>query len=153
MRWQTIDFNELIRLTSLADFLSGTPTIFVKAMVKPLIPLYNQTLYKMQHNSQVIYLEKMLNEYFEVATYDPNSHVATRKVFIANAPRAPKTYIFQPEENRPVYLGTEYLDRETTRTHQFIVKIPVAFQYDEILLREQIDFYKLASKEYIIETY
>ncbi|MFT5890174.1 MAG: hypothetical protein ACI9Y7_000263 [Dokdonia sp.] len=43
------------------------------SLLKPLETLYDTTLYQMQHNGQIIYLEKVLNETFnkEVA-YDPN---------------------------------------------------------------------------------
>jgi len=153
MMWQTIDFNALPRLLSITALKDSDINDLVKIFMSPLIDLYDETLYKMQHNCQVIYLEKMLNEYFEIFTYNPNSHIATRQIYIIDAPTVAPTYIYQSEENKPVYLGTEYLDRESTTTYQFIIKIPVSINFNEIQLRALVDYYKLAGKQYIIETY
>ncbi len=38
--------------------------VWLKVLTKPLNSLYDETLYKMQHNGQVMYLEKVLNELF-----------------------------------------------------------------------------------------
>lgn len=154
MNWFSIDFRATFAELSPTFFRDERMIAFGDAFAKPLQTLSDKTLYQMQHDSRVIYLEKVLNEYFEIATYDPNSHIATRQIYIIDAPQAAKNYIYQQEENTPVYLGTVYLDRETAQDqYQFIVKIPVALVFNEARLRALIDFYKLAGKRYLIETY
>jgi hypothetical protein len=153
MNWLSLDFKKTFVELSPSFFTDERFEAFNSAFAKPLQVLADKTLYEMQHDSRVIYLEKMLNEYFEVATYNPNSHIATRQIYIVDTPQVPKTYIYQPEENQPLYLGEVYLDRDNVTTADFIVKIPIAIEFDEPRLRAVIDFYKLAGKKYIIETY
>lgn len=153
MLWFKNDFKKVNRL--LLSPIHRKPRILaiMDSVATALQSLSDKTLYEMQHDSRVIYLEKMLNEYFQVPTYNPNSHLATRQIYIDDVPQLAKTYIYQPEENNPVYLGTTYLDRGTGVNYQFIVKIPVAITFNELQLRAKIDFYKLGGKRYTIETY
>ena len=153
MNWHKLSFTILVNQCLPIVLRKAKTTAFLNCIVLPLQSLSDLTLYQMQHDSRVIYLEKMLNEYFEVATYNPNSHIATRQIYIVDTPQVPKTYIYQPEENQPLYLGEVYLDRDNVTTADFIVKIPIAIEFDEPRLRAVIDFYKLAGKKYIIETY
>lgn len=155
MKWLSIDFASTLSQISPTFFRGEEFDSFNNATASTLQTLADKTLYEMQHDSTVISLEKMLNEYFssEFDTYDATSHLSTRQVFIEDASRIPPTYIYQTAENQPVYLGSIYLDRTETETADFIVKIPVSFSFNEARLRQQIDFYKLAGKQYRIETY
>lgn len=153
MTWLTIDFIKLLFMALTELPLKPRKFAFFSALVKPLTVIQIDTLYKMQHDSAVISLEKMLNEYFDVATYNANSHITTRQVIIVDAPKTAQNYIYQTAENHAIYLGTKYLNSSAALSYQFIVKIPEAFEFDEILLRERIDYYKLAGKQYIIQTY
>lgn len=153
MIWRKIDFNGLV-IDMLPNLFRHTVTIeFYKSCVKPLIQIYEETLYKMQHDSRVIYLEKMLNEHFAVPGYNPLAHNATKKVFISDAPRISRNYIYLPEENTPLYLGTVYLGSTPAVNYKFIVNIPADYDFSESKLRPKIDYYKLAGKKYIIQTY
>lgn len=153
MQWISVNYFKIMMEVSPSFFYGEAFQTLNLAIAKPIQTLADKILYQMQHDSRVIYLEKVLNEYFEIATYNPNSHEATRKIYIVDVAAVPETYIFQPEENKPVYLGSVYLDRETASNFQFIVKIPNEITYDEARLRALIDYYKLAGKRYIIETY
>lgn len=153
MNWISIDFHQTFTDLSPTFFRGVNFEAFSKAFAKPLQSLSEKTLYQMQHDSRVIYLEKLLNEYFEISTYNPSSHLATRQIYIEDAPQVPKTYIYQPEELQPLYLGQVYLDRENEISADFIVKIPLSISFDEPRLRALIDFYKLSGKKYIIQTY
>lgn len=151
--WQTINFYEIFE-SLLPTFLRKKIFLHImSACAKPLVEIYEETLYKMQHDSRVINLEKMLNEHFSVLDYSPQSHNATKKVFISNAPEQPKKYIFQPQENEPMYLDTVYLGEENPINYKFIVNVPAAYVFSEPNLRAKIDYYKLAGKKYIIQTY
>lgn len=153
MNWLSIDFKQTFVDLSPTFFRDVRFDFFNSAFAAPLQSLADKTLYEMQHDSRVIYLEKVLNEYFEIETYNPNSHIATRQIYIIDTPKAPKTYIFQTEENQPVYLGTVYLDREQEFNADFIIKVPEAIAFDEPKLRAMVNFYKLAGKKYLIQTY
>ena len=153
MYWISTNFKQQFLDLSPTFFRGERFEAFLGAFAKPLQTLADTTLYQMQHDSTVIYLEKVLNEYLQIATYNPSSHIATRQIYIIDTAQAPKTYIYQTEENQPLYLGTVYLDREVTTTADFIIKIPSSVSFDELKLRAVVNFYKLAGKKYIIETY
>lgn len=154
MNWLSIDFKETILQLSHTSFRSERFEAFASAFSKPLQTLANKTLYEMQHDSRVINLEKMLNEHFQVPTYNPNSHISTRRIYIVDSAQIAQNYIYQPEENQPIYLGTVYLDGDSaSNNYDFIVKIPIDIEFNELRTRALIDFYKLAGKKYIIETY
>ena len=153
MYWISTNFKQQFLDLSPTFFRGERFEAFLGAFAKPLQTLADTTLYQMQHDSTVIYLEKVLNEYLQIATYNPSSHIATRQIYIIDTAQAPKTYIYQTGENQPLYLGTVYLDREETTTADFIIKIPASVSFDELKLRAVVNFYKLAGKKYIIETY
>ena len=103
-------------------------------------------IYKLNHNGQVCYLRKALNDKF-----DPS----LRRIYIDGpGGEAQKTYIYTPAENQTKYLGTIYLfnSLEFADTGaDFLVYVPgtiVATQPFE--LRALIDFYRLGGKRYLI---
>ncbi|MBS1535303.1 MAG: hypothetical protein JST78_09515 [Bacteroidetes bacterium] len=151
MIWHQVDFNKLV--SDVSFFRKTIQLKLLRSLVKPLTTLSNTTLYQMQHDSRVIYLEKVLNEYLEVEDYNPINHLATRRVIIEDGTFNGPLYIYQTSENKPVYLGTKYLDRDTGNTYQFVIKIPSDISFDEARLRAVVDFYKLAGKQYSIEIY
>ena len=153
MYWISNNFKQQLLDLSPSFFRGERFEAFFEAFAKPLQTLADTTLYQMQHDSTVIYLEKVLNEYLQIATYNPNSHLATRQVYIIDTAQAPKTYIYQTGENQPLYLGSVYLDREATTAADFVIKIPTTVSFDELKLKAIVNFYKLAGKKYIIETY
>ncbi|WP_162819934.1 hypothetical protein [Kordia sp. SMS9] len=116
----------------------------------------------MQHDCRVIYMEKMLNEWFGVQTYDPMNHQETRKVYIGDGFKPKKTYLFQDYEQKPVYV---FLRSENTpvfiyvaaefieQFFNFIVWIPIEYVFNETILKAKINYYKLAGKQYKIERY
>lgn len=153
MTWQTVNFNVLLRMCTPEALKKSRAMAFFDLFFAPLTAIKERTLYKMQHDSRVIYIEKFLNEHLGVVTYDSMNHIATRQIYIVDAPSDPKTYIYQPEENNPIYLGSIYLNPDTGIDYQFIIKIPEDVVFNETRLRAEIDKYKLAGKRYIIETY
>lgn len=51
------------------------------SLLKPLETLYDTTLYQMQHNGQIVYLEKVLNETFNPGVvYDPNDSIEDKRL-------------------------------------------------------------------------
>ena len=162
MTWQQINYRKLITWL-LPTFLRKARLFkWLYALLYPIMWLYENVLYRMQHDCRVIYMEKMLNEWFNVAGYDIQDHENTKKVYIENGFRANKTYIYQNYEYKPVYtfLKAEnkpiYIYRAAEfllQYFKFIVWIPLSYTYNEALLKAQINYYKLAGKSYKIEHY
>ena len=155
MIWQVVNFDRLIELLMPTFLRQPIMFAYLNSIIKPLDSLYVDTLYKMQHTCQVIYLEKMLNEYFAVVGYDSQNHEATKVVFIDDAPKPPTKYIYLKQEIPPkeyLYLRTQYLTGDVDHI-DFIVHIPSSFVFVEDKLKAIIDYYKLAGKKYKIEIF
>ncbi len=154
--WQTINFNKLT-VWLLPTFLRRNNHIaWLSAIIYPIVTLYDRTLYRMQHNGQVIYLEKVLNQWFLVEGYNPDQHKNTKTVHIANAYYARRKYLYQDYEQKPIYLGKTYIHKRAeygAEYFDFTVLIPKSYNYNLVALKAQIDYYKLAGKKYKIEHY
>ncbi|AUS07248.1 hypothetical protein C1A40_02865 [Tamlana carrageenivorans] len=103
-------------------------------------------LYKLAHTGQVCYLRAALNDAFDVSA---------RRIYIdGTGGNAQKTYVYTVGENQPKYLKTLYLHNalEFANTGaDFIVYVPSSIaQSQGYELRALIDFYKVASKRYLI---
>lgn len=151
MTYSTIDIDVLNEMFLPTVLRTKEVKAFVNSMTTPIKQLYKETLYKMEHNGSVIYLEKMLNEHYGIIGYNKNNHVATRKIFITGAPIVPRVYVYRPEEQKPVYLGTAYLNLPEPQ-YDFIINVPSSLDYDETALRMLVNYYK-DTKQYIIQTY
>jgi hypothetical protein len=162
MRWREIRFDKLIGWL-LPTFLRKVKQFaWLYALLYPVVWLYENVLYRMQHDCRVKYMEKMLNEWFNTPDYNPNDHEDTKTVFIGDGFRPKKTYIFQDYENKPVYAfqDTEekpiYIYRALEflqNYYNFIVWVPLSYVYNEAILKARINYYKLAGKKYKIEHY
>lgn len=106
----------------------------------------NSNLYKMRHNGQVCYMQATLNDRFDVSL---------RRIIIVDGNRYKRRYIYTRGEEKPKFLGKIFLrdraDYEDTGV-DFIVLIPEGLIYNDYELRSVIDFYRLGSKRYKIET-
>ena len=106
----------------------------------------NQNLYNLAHNGQVCYLRKVLNDRFDIAQ---------RRIKIIDGNQYKREYIYTDGEQKPKFLGTIYLrdDADYSDTGvDFVVLIPAGLNYNDYEMRALIDFYKLASKRYKIQT-
>ncbi len=145
-----IDIKKLVVLL-LPTFLRHRKIVaWLHSLVTPLSVLHNdfmrvreKHLYELNHNGQVCYLRKVLNDEF-----DPNQ----RRIIIRDGNKYNRQYIYTRGENKPKYLGTMYLrppsDYEDTGV-DFIVEVPKE-TYNELEMKALIDYYKLASKRYKI---
>lgn len=145
---------------------TGTDTPLTKAwlysLIQPLIELYAifssyriQALYTLSFTGQVIYLEKLLNDTFnnggtEIFIEDGSLKIAP---FLFNtAEDAEPFFVYNTAEtdepNTYLYNTAEY-----TGNLDFIVKVPVALVFDENQMKSLINKYKLAGKNYTIQTY
>ena len=106
----------------------------------------NQNLYNLAHNGQVCYLRKVLNDRFDIAQ---------RRIKIIDGNQYKREYIYTDGEKKPRFLGTIYLhdDADYSDTGvDFVVLIPAGLNYNDYEMIALIDFYKLASKRYKIQT-
>lgn len=121
---------------------------------------------KLDTNSQIIYLEYYLNVVHFGQPYDPATRAADISggtiVWIESANKS-FLYVYNKSEGRPpryLYnksesLPTTYLNNrsEFLASNHFTVWIPVAWTFDNAIMESIIDFFKLASKTYDIQTY
>lgn len=103
-------------------------------------------LYKLNHNFQVCYLRKALNDHF-----DPMQ----RRIIITGSHRYKRQYIYTKPENKTKYLGTMHLRMDSDFADNgadFLVLVPTELLNDDNFeMKALIDYYKLASKRYRIE--
>ncbi|CAL2094731.1 hypothetical protein [Tenacibaculum sp. 190524A05c] len=99
---------------------------WIKTLAKPLSSLYDDTLYKMQHNGQVMYLEKVLNDLFNPCVkYAYSDSIKTKMdlgyIVIEDAYRPRVQYLYTHDEiyikgNDPIVVANngESLDGQTS---------------------------------------
>jgi hypothetical protein len=163
--WAQINFYRLVELLLPTFLRRGNLLDFLKSVATPLQELYEDTLYKMQHNCSVIYLEKVLNNYYNCLGYNDQLHESTKIIFIDDVVKAPNKYLYLKSEidagtgsylyleNPEVPRAYQYLKSQNDFEFDFIVHIPNTITIDEVKLRVLIDYYKLAGKKYLIERF
>lgn len=138
---------------------------FLKVLVKPVVYLHEtllafrtECLYKLDHNSQVVYLRAAINDSFDNVD---------RRIIIANVTIEQPVWVYEPLDDQPVYVYETLNDqpvylRESFEFfgggNDFIVKVPLDLQPIDlaaqnayiIKMRGQVDYYKLFSKNYEI---
>ena len=138
---------------------------WLEVLFKPIIWLHieflafrTQALYKVNHNSQICYLQAVLNDSFD------NTQ---RRIIIRNAILREPLWFYEPEENKPVLFYEEsdnkpvYFREESEFIGDgadFLVLVPIDLkptntQEENALLikmKAQIDYYELFVKNYII---
>ena len=151
--WYKIDFYKLVFNFLMVGLRKPIEVGFYYSFVNPLVSLHQTwktyrfaNLYKLEHTGQVCYLRGALND-----SFDPSQ----RRIYIdGTGGDALKTYIYTPGEEQTKYLGKIWLRNSLEFADtgaDFLVYVPqaiVALQNFE--LRALIDFYKIASKRYLI---
>ena len=155
MNWAKIDFKRLVQLLLPTFLRKPQQTAFLNATIAPLETLYSETMYKMQHNGQVIYLEKVLNEFCDVAGYNSQNHEGTKQIIIEDAAVPRMQYVYREDGianyGKPyLRVGVVYITGDYDH-NDFVVKIPTTVSYIDSQIRAIIDYYKLAGKKYTIE--
>jgi hypothetical protein len=128
-------------------------------------------LYDLAHNGQVCYMEAALNDLFDFYL---------RRIYISNGPYSDAVYIYQDDEDKPVYLAQDselpvdpadydapvylFTDAETyVNGITFIVNVPVAIRgdgmtgmaagYTDTRLKALVDRYRMPGKTYTIVSF
>ncbi len=150
-----LDYDRLL-IFLLPTFLRKSKMIcWLKSALSPVKVIYsefqknrNDNLYKLAHNSQVCYLRKALKDAFDLSL---------RRIYITDGNRCIRQYIYTNPEQKPVYFGTLSLRSATDYADtgvDFRVILPKGFNLSSEVyyrLKALTDFYKLASKRYLIE--
>lgn len=151
--WYSVDFHKLALNFQLINLRKPKPMAWIYSFIKAISTTHynwklyrDSNIYKLNHNGQVCYLRKALNDKFDQSL---------RRIYIdGTGGEAMKTFIYTPAENQTKYLGTIYLYQSLEFADtgaDFLVYVPasiVASQSYE--LRALIDFYKLGGKRYLI---
>lgn len=151
--WYSIDFDKLGKLLLPLNLRKAKLMSWISALLQPMVTLHylftqyrNATIYKLEHTGQVCYLRGALNDRFDVDL---------RRIYIdGTGGDASKTYIYTPGEEQTKYLGKIFIRNSlefADNGADFLVYVPKSIaQSLNYELRALIDFYKLASKRYLI---
>ncbi len=145
------------RLAWLRVLASGVKYVYVLFMA-----YRTDTLYKLRHNSQVCYMEAVLNDAFDSVE---------RRIYIDEGPEEDPIWLYLEEEEKDVWLALVselpvdpddyaaptwlYTDMEMITTGaQFIVYYPEGLAFDLARMRALINYYRLPSKyNYLIQAF
>lgn len=151
--WYRVDFNKLGKLSLPIDIRRPRIMAYLCALLSPVDNLHYiwqqfraANIYKLEHTGQVCYLRGALND-----SFDPDQ----RRIYIdGTGGDALKTYIYTPGEQQTKYLGKLYLRNSLEFVDtgaDFLVYVPSELLVTQSFeIRALIDFYKLASKRYLI---
>ncbi|TDW46552.1 hypothetical protein EV144_106224 [Flavobacterium sp. 270] len=110
MKYTTLKWEKLLLWLIPPILRKKTHANWLNVLLSPIRSIYEDTLYKMQHTGQVIYLEKILNETFNpTKNYNPNASIEQKRL---------DQLIYIDESVKPtlqyVYLHKEYYDPDGT---------------------------------------
>ena len=124
-------------LSSVVTFLQGLLLAFV-----------NQTTFDLLFNSQVIYLEHVLNQTFDSTPSITIENVFLPALYLDNKIEArPADYFRQAAEADPTYMRNL---EEYASTNQYVVHVDAALSGDLILITALVNLYNLAGVPYTI---
>jgi len=161
-----IDYVKVIQ-GNLATFLRKIARVnWLGSLVSPIVALYNvylkfrtEKLYQMSHNSQVVYLEKILNDKFDIVF---------RQIRVQNSILLEPAWHYDKQDEKPVW----YFDKQdnipvwfrdqadfNNYNSDFEVIIPERLQPStpeelekfETAVKLLVDYYKLYSKKYVLK--
>ena len=160
-----LDFNELVKQLVPVRLRLPKTMRWLRCLVVPIAELHNtfsgnrrDNLYWVGHNSQVVYLQAVLNDTFDSAL---------RRIQITDGNVTDPVYIFLKPEEHPrrlpllaeaavygnplwLYTGAECAGSEFC----FVVKVPTALVFDLVRLRALTDKYRLPGKgNYSVQVY
>lgn len=149
-----INYNILVRWLTPVALRRALSPAWMGVLTWPVVRLYqafrrnrSANMYRLQITGQVCFLEKMLND-----RYDQTD----RRIYIDDAIDRPPLYLYQDDENKPVYLGSRPLYRDSEfsiNLDDFVVFVhrEIIFEFNE--LRGLVNAYKLAGTRYSVQFY
>lgn len=162
MKWLISNLNKLAQEHIPNPLRRSKIMAFIECIVVPFSAIQRDLLYQNQHNGQKIYLEKVLNDFYQVSGFDPTDHENTKLIYIENGTRPSDVYVFQDAEDDVIFLEDDedsefdvFLENDIVTTGtDFIIFIPDTIDYNEVdiaVLMERYCYYN--GKQYTIETY
>ena len=154
-----INFTKLVQWLLPSFLRSANLTILILSANYPLREVYdsfvryrNDVQYRLSHNSQVCYLQAMLNDYFDASL---------RRIRVVDFTAYGNLYLFAQEDNLDVNIGEErnppcYLFPDDVGV-DFTVQLPhptlrhVIIPSQVAYIKSMIDEYKLPGKVYSLE--
>lgn len=102
-KYTQVDWSRMLLMILPPILRKSKQVVWLNVLLTPLKNLYDDTLYKMQHNGQVVYLEKVLNELFNPGRkYRPNRYTQNKAdqglIFIEDAHRPEVQYLYTHQE-------------------------------------------------------
>lgn len=157
MKLFKIAYNILIKLL-FPMFMQGARLLaFMESLIAPIKSMRDDyskfrdgNMYKLEHNSQVCYLEAVVNDRYDAGL---------RRLRVVDGATQQPLYIFQVTEQKPVplYLESEnspvYLYQESEyygSGEDFIVEVPNFIDYDINEFTALVKYYRLPSKTFKI---
>lgn len=142
----------ILRVGKNIDFLL-IPFRIIDNIINELKQLRNKQIYFSQFNSQTIVLQHLLNDLFDNQLrriYIINTANIYYPYFYNEIENKPPIYLHYKIENMPFYMKFQI---EYHSLNDFIVYVPSALTINIQLMKYYIDYYKVAGKKYIIQTY
>lgn len=150
-----INWYRLVKMLVLPAVNKPTLLAFINSALAPIRTNYDAFLsfkqdaeYRVQHNGQVCYLQKMLNDKFD------NS---LRRIRVQNVKPKERLYFYYEEDNSPVFFYNEvdypvffYNTQDYYNAFDFEVLVPEALASQINLMEIEINYYKIYSKNYQI---
>lgn len=140
---------------------------WISAFTAPLNTLYDSKQlwresirYKLMHNGQIIYLEKVLNEYFNIPDYDTQDHENTKEIYIGEGDEIFPIWLSLDAENDPVYLALDSendpvytpTDAEVSNYASFSIYYPDYLTLDHAQINALVKYY-IDTRPFTIKTY
>lgn len=147
--WHNLSFNKLVILLMPTFFRKQKMLAFVALFSAQLTKLHNDWLLEktehevwLNHNSQVCYLRKILNDKFDDLE---------RRIKITDGQLYERQYIYILGERKPKKLGKLFIRQTTDYADtgiDFFVLVPSSININKYKFEAFINRYKLASKRY-----
>lgn len=158
----SIDYNILIQLVLPFSLRKARIIAILKSFINPVELIYNEfityrlaSLKRLNYSGQVIYLEKLLNDYFNTSGIYIEDTADIEYTYLSTKNEGDVLYLStKAENNAPVYLATQ---SELESNYQFIVKIPSVL-YANLgtsglsRMRSLIDLYRISGKKFEIHS-
>lgn len=150
-----INWFRLVKMLVLPAINKPTLLAFINSGLSPLRSRYDEFLgfkadaeYRVNHNGQICYLQKMLNDKFD------NS---LRRIKVQNVKPKARLWFYYEQDDKPVYFYNEadhpeffYNPEDYYNEFDFEVLIPTVLNTQTNLMKVQINYYKLYSKNFQI---
>lgn len=167
MEFFNIDYDVLVWQILPVRLRKPVTYAWLRSLIAPVKWLYSlfyqqreTNLYRLAHNSQVVYLEAVLNDTFDMLG---------RGIYIADGPFEDPLFTYLVPEDKPIWLGLDteagtttypspqilFTDSETSLLGVgFIVMVPASVTFDMARLRAVVDYYRLAGRrQFDVATY